>query len=128
MATSSGEPVIDGDWLRPGMHINAIGSHTPDRRELDAKSIMKSKVVCDYIPSCLAEAGDMIIPINEGTFTDAVIHADLGELVTGLKEARESEEEITLFKSVGLSIQDVAVAKHVYDKSVLQDSGVNFKF
>jgi ornithine cyclodeaminase/alanine dehydrogenase-like protein (mu-crystallin family) len=89
---------------------------------------MKSKVVCDYTPSCLAEAGDIIIPINEGTFTDGVIHADLGELVTGLKEARESEEEITLFKSVGLSIQDVAVAKHVYDKSVVQDIGVNFKF
>ena len=128
LATSSGEPVIDGDWLKPGTHVNAIGSHTPDRRELDAKSIMKSKVVCDYTPSCLAEAGDIIIPINEGTFTDGVIHADLGELVTGLKEARESEEEITLFKSVGLSIQDVAVAKHVYDKSVIQDIGVNFKF
>ena len=128
LATSSGQPVIDGDWLRLGTHVNAIGSHTPDRRELDAKSIMKSKVVCDYIPSCLVEAGDIIIPINEGTFTNSVIHADLGELVTGLKKARETEDEITLFKSVGLSIQDVAVAKYVYDKAVLQNLGVNFDF
>lgn len=128
LATTSQSPVLDGRWLRPGMHINGVGAHTPDARELDTEAVVRSKVVCDYVPSCLAEAGDLIIPIAEGAFNGDMIHAGLGEVVRGDKKGRENSDEITLFKSVGLSIQDVAVAQFVYDKAVQQKVGVNFDF
>ncbi len=128
LATTSHNPVLEGRWLRPGTHINGVGAHKPDARELDTESIIRSKVVCDYIPSCLAETGDFIIPIGEGAFNGDMIHAGLGEIVRGDKKGRESSDEITLFKSVGLSIQDVAVSQFVYDKAVQQSVGVNFDF
>ncbi len=128
LATSSHSPVLEGRWLRPGTHINGVGAHKPDARELDTEAVVRSKVVCDYVPACLAETGDLIIPIAEGAFNGDMIHAGLGEIVRGDKKGRESSDEITLFKSVGLSIQDVAVSQFVYDKAVQQNAGVNFDF
>lgn len=116
-ATSAHEPLFDGRWLRPGTHINGVGSHMPKVRELDTATIQRSKVVADQTAACLAEAGDLIIPIQEGAITEAHIYADLGEIVAGLKPGRTSEDEITLFKSVGLAIQDVATAALVYEKA-----------
>ena len=128
LATTSHSPVLEGRWLRPGTHINGVGAHKPDARELDTEAVVRSKVVCDYVPSCLAETGDLIIPIAEGAFNSDMIHAGLGEIVRGDKKSRENSDEITLFKSVGLSIEDVAVAQFVYDKAVQQKVGVNFDF
>jgi ornithine cyclodeaminase/alanine dehydrogenase len=115
VATSSRTPVFDGSWLLPGTHLNGIGSHAPDARELDTESLLRSKVVVDHAPACLAEAGDLILPMKEGAFTEEWIHASLGEIVVGGKPGRESAEEITLFKSVGLAVQDAAAAARVYD-------------
>jgi alanine dehydrogenase len=114
-ASSSRTPAFEGAWLAPGTHINGIGSHSPDARELDTETIQRAKVVSDYAPACLSEAGDLIIPIQEGAITKDHIHADLGEVVAGLKPGRESPEEITLFKSVGLAVQDAAAAARVYE-------------
>jgi ornithine cyclodeaminase/alanine dehydrogenase len=113
-ATSSRTPVFDGSWLAPGTHLNGVGSHAPDARELDTESFLRSKVVVDHLPACLAEAGDLILPLKEGAFTEDWIHGSLGEIVAGMKPGRESAEEITLFKSVGLAVQDAATAERVY--------------
>lgn len=116
-ATSSPEPIFDGAKVRAGTHINGIGSHTPKARELDTKIIKRSTLIADSREACLAEAGDIIIPINQGELTEDHMVADLGEVVTGRYSGRKNNEEITLFKSNGLAIQDVATAKLVYDKA-----------
>ncbi|MFX0172248.1 MAG: ornithine cyclodeaminase family protein [Candidatus Hodarchaeota archaeon] len=123
-ATTSSNPVFQGEWLEPGVHISAIGSYTPSTRELDTETIKKSKVVCDQVSACLDEAGDIIIPINEGAITKKHIYAELGEIISGKKVGRENESEITLFKSVGLAIQDAATAKLVYDKAREMKRGI----
>ncbi len=113
-ASSSHEPVFDGDWLRPGTHVNNIGSHSPGARELDTKTVQRAKFVADLKEANLAEAGDILIPIQEGAVTADHIHASLGEIVIGAKAGRESPDEITVFKSCGLAIQDVSTAHAIY--------------
>lgn len=115
-ATTSVEPVVKGEWLREGVHINAIGSYYPHARELDTETIVKSKVVVDLRSAALREAGDIILPIKEGAITEKHIYAELGEIVTGKKPGRVDENEITVFKSVGLAIQDAAVAGLIIKK------------
>lgn len=126
-ASSSGEPIFEGSWLAPGTHINGIGSHSPGTRELDTVAIQRSKVVPDLAAACLVEAGDLIMPIEEGAITEDHIHASLGEVVAGLKPGRESDEEITLFKSVGLAVQDAATAAQVYDLARAAGVGVEIE-
>ncbi len=109
-ATTSAKPVFDGLDVGWGTHINGIGSYTPEMREVDEKVIQRAKIVVDSVESCLAEAGDLIIPIKAGLITEGDIYAELGEIVAGAKPGRESPEEITFFKSVGNAVQDVAVA------------------
>ncbi len=123
-ATTSSIPVFRGEWLELGTHISAIGAYTPETREIDTETVRKAKVVCDEMNACLDEAGDLIIPINEGVITKEHIYAELGEIVTGKKAGRENESEITLFKSVGLAIQDAAIAKLVYDKARKMRKGI----
>ena len=117
-ATSSPTPLFDGNAVRPGTHINGIGSHTPNARELDTAIVKRSKFIADSAEACLSEAGDLMIPIDEGAISADHIYAELGEIVLGKKPARERDDEITLFKSNGLAIQDVATAKLVYDRAI----------
>jgi ornithine cyclodeaminase/alanine dehydrogenase-like protein (mu-crystallin family) len=116
-ASSSSTPLFDGSLVRPGTHINGIGSHSPNARELDTTIIQRSKVVADSLEACLKEAGDIMIPLQEGAISKSHIHAELGEIVLGRKPARANPQEITLFKSNGLAIQDAATAKLVYDRA-----------
>jgi ornithine cyclodeaminase/alanine dehydrogenase len=122
-ATSSATPIFDGRKVRPGTHINGIGSHTPGARELDAEIIKRSKLVADSREACLKEAGDIMIPIVDGIITADHIYAELGEIVTSKKPGRVSDDEITLFKSNGLAIQDAAAAKLVYEKAKVAGIG-----
>ncbi len=117
-ATSSPTPIFDGAKVREGTHINGIGSHTPNARELDSAIIKRSKLVADSYEACLKEAGDIMIPIEEGAINKLHICAELGEIITGKRPSRENDADITLFKSNGLAIQDVATAKLVYDKAL----------
>jgi len=128
LITSAKEPIVDGGWFEPGTHINGIGSHAPAMRELDTKTVQISKVVCDLVEACQAEAGDFIIPVEAGDYSWDNVHGSLGDVVTGKINGRENEEEITLFKSVGLAIQDISVAFHVYQKAVEMDAGTDFEF
>jgi len=116
-ATSSSTPLFDGSKVKPGTHINGIGSHTPNARELDTAIIKRSKIVGDSLEACLKEAGDIMIPLAEGAIKQTHFHAELGEIVLGRKAARANQQEITLFKSNGLAIQDAAAAKLVYDRA-----------
>jgi len=123
-ATSSPTPIIDGSKVKSGTHINGIGSHTPNARELDTEIIVRSKFIGDSKEACFNEAGDIIIPIEAGEITESHYFADIGEVVTGRKNGRTSTEEITIFKSNGLAVQDAATAKLVYDKAVAAGIGV----
>jgi len=116
-ASSSATPLFDGRKVLPGSHINGIGSHTPNARELDAEIIKRSKLVADSREACLKEAGDIMIPITDGVIAKEHIYAELGEIITGRKSGRSEDREITLFKSNGLAIQDTAAAKLVYEKA-----------
>ncbi len=100
----------------------------PGVRELDTRSVVRSKIVCDQLAACLAEAGDIQIPIEEGALSADDLSGELGELVTGRKAGRENDQEITLFKSVGLSIQDISIASFVYNQAVEKGVGTEFKF
>lgn len=122
-ATNAHDPLFDGRWLRPGVHINGVGSHMPGAREVDTVTLQRALVVTDQTAACLAEAGDLIIPIQAGAFTEADIHAQLGEIVAGLRPGRTDDAQITFFKSVGLAIQDLAVAAAIYRKAVATGSG-----
>ncbi|MFA6922828.1 MAG: hypothetical protein WC223_01115 [Bacteroidales bacterium] len=124
-ATSSPTPLFDGDKVKNGTHINGIGSHTPNARELDTKIIKRAKFVGDSKEACFSEAGDIILPIKEGAITESHFYAELGDVITGKKKGRENDNEITLFKSNGLAIQDAAAAKLIYDKALKAGIGLN---
>jgi alanine dehydrogenase len=112
-ATTSTSPVFNDDDVEPGTHINAIGAYTPQMQEIPPETVLRAKVVIDHREAALAEAGDLLTPIEQGLMAAEHIHAELGEIVTGARPGRESEEEITLFKSVGVAVQDVAAAEAV---------------
>lgn len=122
-ASTSKTPILNGDWLDSGTHVNAVGSHTPDSRELDFNTIKRAKVVVDSREAALKEAGDLMIPISEGLITADHILADLGQVVTGKKSIRTSESDITLFKSQGLAIQDISTASRIYDLARKKEIG-----
>jgi ornithine cyclodeaminase/alanine dehydrogenase-like protein (mu-crystallin family) len=111
VATTSSVPVFDDAHLKPGVHINGVGSYTPKMQEIPEKTVLRAKVVVDSITACLEEAGDIIIPLKKGLISQSHIREELGQVASGPLRIRESEEDITFFKSVGLAIQDVAVAK-----------------
>jgi len=112
-ATTSSEPVFSDAHLKPGVHINAIGSYKPHIREIPGETIRRAKVFVDQKQACLEEAGDLIIPLRENLIDEGHIQAEIGEVLAGLKRGRLSEEEITVFKSVGNAVQDLAVASLV---------------
>ncbi len=122
-ATSSPTPIFDGSKVRTGTHINGIGSHTPNARELDTEVVKRSMFIADSKEGCLSEAGDIMIPIKDGELTSDHIHAELADIITGKKNGRADKEQITLFKSNGLAIQDTATAKLVYDMAVKKGIG-----
>jgi len=115
-ATTSREPVIRRRWLGDEVHVSAIGSFYPDHRELDTEIVKEAKVVVDSREAVLEEAGDLIIPIKEGAIAEEHIYAELGDLVIGRNEGRTESDGLTVFKSVGLAIQDSSVASLVLKK------------
>jgi ornithine cyclodeaminase/alanine dehydrogenase len=126
-ATTSKTPVFNGSWVKPGTHLNLIGSFKPDVREVDEVVIKKAKIVVDQKSAALEEAGDIIIPLRVGIIAEKDIYAELGELAAGLKPGRTSDFEITLFKSVGLGIQDCAAAWLAYTRAREKGVGVEIE-
>lgn len=116
-------PIVKSDWLKPGAHVNAVGSHRPDLREIDGVTLARAKVVVDSRAAIMAECGDILLAIKENSFAEKDIHAEIGEILAGLKPGRSGRTELTLYKSVGIAIQDVATAHLVYRKALKQGVG-----
>ena len=116
-ATTSTEPVFDDADLKAGVHINAVGAYTPETREIPGETVARARVVVDQRAACLAEAGDILSPLGEGLFDESHIAAELGELALENAAGRRDEDEITLFKSVGVAVQDVAAAFRAFENA-----------
>ncbi len=126
VCTSSKKPVFDGNLIRPGTHINAVGAFTPDTRELDTNLIQKAQVYVDTYAGAFKEAGDILIPFRSKKIQKGHIQAELSELISGKKKGRTHPEEITVFKSVGYAMEDAVVAKFAYDQANAANIGCVF--
>lgn len=116
-ATTSSEPVFDHADLKPGVHVNAVGSYQPEVREIPTETVVNSLLVTDNREIALEETGDLIQPIDSGAIDAGHIHADLGELVLGRKTGRSSDQQKTLFKAVGLAVQDAVAARVTLERA-----------
>lgn len=121
--TSSRVPVVRGEWLSPGVHVNAVGSSVAGARELDTAAVVRARLFVDRRESALAEAGDFLIAKGEGAVGDAHILAEIGEFLLGSAPGRTSADEITLFKSVGLAVEDLAAARRIYAAAMASQEG-----
>jgi alanine dehydrogenase len=121
--TTAKEPIVRPEWLKPGAHINAVGSHRPDLREIDGATLKGAKVVVDSRAAVMAECGDILLALKEKSISETDIHGEIGEVLAGSKTGRSSAGEITLYKSVGIAIQDVATAQLVYRKALERSVG-----
>jgi len=117
-ATTSSTPLFDGADVKAGTHVNAVGTFTHDRREVDTAFIKRcSKIVVDAYSGALAEAGDLLIPMEEGAISESSIYGELGEISSGKKDGRTRTDEITFFKSVGNAVQDAAIAQAILKRA-----------
>ena len=112
--TSAAEPILLGDWISPGCHINAVGSSIRSTRELDTAAVLRSRLFVDRIESTVNEAGDFLFPKQEGALTDDHIVGEIGDILLGNLSGRGTPDEITLFKSLGVAVEDLAAADFVY--------------
>jgi ornithine cyclodeaminase/alanine dehydrogenase-like protein (mu-crystallin family) len=122
-ATNSSTPLFDGAWLRPGTHINGIGSYTRSMRELDTTTMLRSRVYVDGRMAAQTEAGDIVIPIAEGAMTYDHVVGEIGAVLLGKAPGRMSAADITVFKSVGMAVQDAVTAPIVYRRAIEQGLG-----
>ena len=125
--TPAKEPILCSDWIEQSVHVSAFGSDTRDKNEVEAGLFRRAKVVVDDVTQATT-LGDTHHAVDQGLFHADDIHATLGEILAGRKKGRTSDEEITLFKSVGLAIQDISCAALVYDQAKAQGVGVEFDF
>ena len=116
-ATSSGRPVVADADLAKGAHVNAIGAYRPDTREIPGESVGRAKLFVDSRDACLAEAGELVMAMAEGHFDPAVPPAEIGEVLAGSRPGRTEDSELTIFKSVGNAVQDLAVAGLILDQA-----------
>lgn len=127
VATTSRQPVFDGRCLKNGVHIASIGWVGAEGRELDTTTVKRSKVVVDTKEGVLSESGDILIPIREGAIDEGHIWCELKDLVSGARRGRESEDEITLWKSVGVGVADAAAAKIAYQHALEEQIGLRIE-
>ena len=122
-ATTSSTPVFADHALAEGVHINAIGAFTPEMQEIDPATVARARIFVDSRNACLAEAGDLIQPLRSGLITESAIEAELGQVLAGEKRGRLSAAEITLFKSVGLAVQDAVAAGAILRRAETEGLG-----
>ncbi|MEA2164143.1 MAG: hypothetical protein QOK37_2270 [Thermoanaerobaculia bacterium] len=122
-ATSSREPILKREWLRDGVHINAVGSSIAAARELDAATVASASLFVDRRESTVNESGDYLFALREGAISADHIRAEIGEILTGQAKGRTAESEITLFKSLGLAVEDLASAQFLFEKASREEAG-----
>jgi ornithine cyclodeaminase len=126
LATASREPVVESRWIADGAHVCAVGACRPDQREMDSGLIARGRVFVDSRAGALAEAGDILLPMKEGTINEDHLAGELGEVVLGTIVGRTSPDEITIFKSLGMAVEDVAAAHLAYVKAAERGLGRGF--
>ena len=126
LVTAAREPVVERAWIAPGAHICAVGACRPDQREMDTSLVRDARVFVDSRVGALAEAGDLVIPIKEGAFAASHIVAELGEVLGGRVQGRRSADEITIFKSLGMAVEDVAAARLAWERASERGFGRGF--
>jgi ornithine cyclodeaminase/alanine dehydrogenase-like protein (mu-crystallin family) len=127
-ATTAHEPVLARAWIKDGAHINAVGTYSPSAREIDSDTMVAASLFVDRREAALTEAGDILLAISEGAITPEHIRAELGELLTGAHPGRTAPDEITLFKSLGLAIEDLAAAEYLYQQARAHERGTWVEF
>lgn len=125
--TAATEPILLGRWLLPGMHVNAVGASTPAFRELDAEAVACSRLFADRSESARAESADFLQAVREGAISDEHLRGDLADLVSGRVRGRETAQDITLFKSLGLALEDLAAAHRAYREAVRRGHGISIE-
>jgi len=115
--TSSSTPVLKGEWLSPGAHVNAVGACFANSRELDAQAVARSRFFTDRRESCLAEAGDFRLARDEGAITDAHLLGEVGDVLAGKLAGRASAADVTVFESLGIAVEDLASAHHLLQRA-----------
>jgi ornithine cyclodeaminase/alanine dehydrogenase-like protein (mu-crystallin family) len=123
-ATAAREPIVSREWLAEGAHVNAVGSSIPSARELDTRTMAEAALFVDRRESTLNEAGDYLFALREGAIGPDHIRAELGELLVGAAEGRRDDSELTVFKSLGLAVEDLAAAEHVLARAETEGAGV----
>lgn len=122
--TAATQPILRGEWLRPGCHLNLVGVHTPEAREADTDAVRRSRVYVDRMESAMNEAGDLLIPLAEGAIGEAHIRGEIGQVLAGAVPGRTADSDITLYKSLGIVAQDLFAAAHVYARALENGAGV----
>ena len=126
--TGATSPVLYGRWLAPGTHVNAAGASRPPSRELDSEAVRMSRVFVDSRESAKLEADDYIVPLREGAITEGHILGEIGEVLEGRVRGRNSEADVTLFKSLGLAVEDLSAALFVYRRASELGRGTEVEF
>ena len=126
--TASPIPILEGEWIAPGAHVNAVGACFAANRELDTAAVVRARVVVDRRESALAEAGDLLIPMKEGAIEASHIAAELGDVLLKRVAGRRSTSEVTLFKSLGIAIEDLAAAHFIHARARAEGKGVAIDF
>lgn len=111
-------PILRGAWLTAGTHVNAVGSHAPDTRELDGEALERARVVVDSLDAVGKECGDVLLAVEEGRLSISALVGEIGEVIEGTKQGRLEPSDITIYKSLGIALQDVATAMMIYRKAL----------
>ncbi|HMK84200.1 MAG TPA: ornithine cyclodeaminase family protein [Candidatus Bathyarchaeia archaeon] len=127
-ATTATKPILFGNKLKPGVHINAVGSNAPNRQEIHESVFLRSKVYVDKREQVLKEAGDLAIPIKGGLYKPENLAGELCDVLTGKIKGRTSNSDLTVFKSVGIALEDIAVARAAYDNAIKRKIGTEIEF
>jgi len=121
--TSASEPVLYGDWLPDGAHVNAVGASIPTKKEIDVSVVQRSRTFFDYLPSIMAQAGEIIEGLKSGTLTEQHLLAEIGAVLNGDADGRLQDSDVTLYRSMGVAAQDLICAHHVLQVAAQKDIG-----
>ena len=124
--TPAVEPLVKGEWFKPGLHVNAVGSRPrADHREIDSEGMVRARVFVDSLATARAKSGGLIIPVTEGVMSFEDVEAELGDVAAGTRAGRLGDEDVTLFNSVGIGLQDLAIGRLLYDAALSQGIGTH---